>query len=616
MGFLNPAGLVFGTLYAVLIALYLWERYRRREDVPSLLLWMAVEEDVIRSSRVRPDLLFWLQLILLSLLIGGLAQPYFTGGGGSEQPTRRIFVLDTSASMQAREGDGTRFDKARAALRRRLEALGPTDEAMLMTAADRPAVLVPFSRDHDAVAARLDEVGPVDTGTNLNLAAAIADSAAARTDLPTSIELFTDLPPTAIDPRWRAHVRVFQFGQTDDNLGIESVQVFQGRFQDHREGQADVVVRNFSRRETHGFLTLRLEDQVISRQGFSLAPRDRRAFRVRSFPQPGILQAHLEVDDALAVDNDAYEWVRPARPLRVLVISRARPLEAELKQIARATPNLTFRVLAPAEYRAADALTADVVVFHHFIPDAEPNEPALFLDPPADDPRLPARGEAADVDILDWNDRHPALSGLRPLAPFPIAHATVFDVPPWAEELLSARTAEREFAIAFAGEHDGHRRAYVSFDPTAERLLSADNVTWLLFFLNVIDWLAPADTSVAVVRTGQAQVLTHLPPLPRRITDPHGTSWTQPPNGALVVDARYAGSYRVQLDGTQRRILANFLDPAESDIGRTVAPSSTAPAERSGSARGPGARNHFGTWLYALAAIFLVLEWIVAMRRA
>ena len=616
MGFLNPTALLFAILYAVLIALYLWQRYRRREEVPSLLLWLAVPEDVIRSSRLRPDLLFWLQLILLTLLIGGLAQPYFRGADGGAGASRRIFVLDTSASMEAREDGDTRFNKARAALRRRVEDLGPADEAMLMTAADRPTVLVPFSADHAALVARLEDIDPVDTGTNLDLALSVAETAATRGDLPASVELFTDLPATTIDPRWREGVSVFQFGKSDDNLAIESFQVFQGRFQDYRDGQANVVVRNFSRREAHGFLTLRLEDQVISRQGFSVAPRDRRAFRVRGFPQPGVLQAHLEVDDALAVDNDAYEWVRPGRPLRVLVVSRSAALQSDLKLIAQATPNLAFRFVAPEDYRVGGELTTDVTVFHHFVPDAEVNEPAFYLDPPADDRHLPARGEANDVDVLDWNDRHPVLSGLQPVAAFPIAHASVLDVPPWAEVLLSTRTPEREVALAFAGEHDGRRRAYVTFDLSAERLLGADNVTWLLFFLNVLDWLAPADASVSVVRTGTAAVLANVPPLPRRVTDPRGATWTQAANGALVVDARYAGPYRVSLDGTQRRVLANFIDPVESDIGRTSVPAAQAPMKPPPSTREPKGRGSFGRWLYALAAAFFLLEWGIAARRS
>src|SRR6185436_11016914 len=101
MGFAAPLALLFAGLYGVLVLLYLWERWRRRVEVPSLLLWEAVHEDVVRARRFRPDLLFLLQLLLLTGLIGGLARPYLVAAGNRPARGRHIFVLDTSASMQA-----------------------------------------------------------------------------------------------------------------------------------------------------------------------------------------------------------------------------------------------------------------------------------------------------------------------------------------------------------------------------------------------------------------------------------------------------------------------------------------------------------------------------------
>src|SRR6185295_3773181 len=42
MGLSNPFALAFAALYAVLVALYLWERHQQRTEVPSLLLWQSI----------------------------------------------------------------------------------------------------------------------------------------------------------------------------------------------------------------------------------------------------------------------------------------------------------------------------------------------------------------------------------------------------------------------------------------------------------------------------------------------------------------------------------------------------------------------------------------------
>src|SRR3990172_3129620 len=108
LAFAEPLALLFAGLYAVLVLFYLWERWRRRVEVPSLLLWEAVQEDILRARRFRPDLLFVLQLLLLTCLIAGLARLYLCGPAATPIGGRHIILLDTSASMQARETQRTR----------------------------------------------------------------------------------------------------------------------------------------------------------------------------------------------------------------------------------------------------------------------------------------------------------------------------------------------------------------------------------------------------------------------------------------------------------------------------------------------------------------------------
>ena len=613
MGLLNPAALLFTTLYAVLVLLYLWERRRRRVEVPSLLLWQVVPEEIVRANRFRPDFLFLLQLLLLTLLIAGLAQPYLRGTALARQPMRYVYILDGSASMQAREGRRTRFEEARDALRRRLEALADDDEAMIILAANRPRVVAAFSRDHAALVERLRKLTPVDTSTNLDVVFAVARGAAMRGDRPTRIEAFTDAPASELDPNWRASAHIVQVGETDDNLAIEGLEITQGRFQDPRDAHAQVVVRNFAHRESHGFLTLAIEGRVISRRGFSLPPRDARAFLVGDFEQPGVLRADLEVDDALAADNHASGWVRPPRPLRVLVVSDASPLLNELAAVANATPNLEFELVQPVDYHRALSANPDVVLFHHLTPDTDPERPALYLYPPTENPMFPVRSEASEVSILGWNEQHAVMRGLSPLPPFPLARVQILDVPPWGEVLLSSRSGDREIPLAFAGLRNGRRTACIAFDLQREHLVGADSVPFLLLLLNLLDWLAPEDASVTVLTTGAVHTLDRLPAHPRRVIDPHGVTSSFPANGPLTIEAVDAGEYEIEADGTRARLFANFFDVAESDIGRPMKePANSVPPL--GGAQRPAGGAPLSPWLYALAAGLFVVEWLVAAR--
>ena len=615
--FLEPLALLFSGLYGVLVFFYLWERWRRRVPVPSLLLWEAVREDTIRARRFRPDLLFLLQLLLLTSLIVGLARPYWRDHDGGQMSGRHIFVLDTSASMQARERSASRFEEARNQALKQLRGLDADDEVMLITAARNPEVMVGFTRDHAAVEKALLQSVPTDTSGDLAVALAFTESARQRSDLPTAVDVFTDIPRSQLPPSLRDTVRVFQVGESDDNLAIEGLQIYQGRFQDYRGARAYVRVENFSHREGHGFLTVRLEDQVVNRSGFTIPPRESRGFLVHDFPGPGRVVAQLEVTDALAVDNVAYGWIRPVTRARLLLISAPSPLIDDLRALAAATPALELQVVRPEDFRPEQAQRATVTIFHRVAPEVPPPTNALYIYPPRDNPFFPASGDAINVEVLDWDARHAALQSLRPLASLPLQRARIIAAPDWSQTLLWSRTIEREFPLAFAGEHDGQRIACITFDLEAERLLSTDNVNFFLFFMNLLGWLTPEPVDAAVLHTGEVYAFGQLPAQPVRVRDPHGETQTLPAN-QTTIEPLFAGAYRISSDGTGRTLLANFFDPLESDIGRASREPPIAPSrvQQPDSQRADAARrvpqNDYSSWLYAAALALFVIEWAVA----
>jgi hypothetical protein len=619
MGFAAPLALLFAGLYGVLALLYLWERWRRRVEVPSLLLWEAVREDAVRARRFRPDLLFILQVLLLTGLIGGLARPYLVGAGNDQTRGRHIFVLDTSASMQARDGLSTRFEQARAQALKRLGDLQADEEVMLIGAGHAPEVLVNFTRDVQDIKQALQQATPNDIGGDLALTLAFAESARQRNDVAAEVEVFTDIPSSALPAPMRDAVTVFQVGETDDNLGIEALQIYQGRFQDYTKARAYVLVENFAHREGHGLLSVRVEDHVVHRSGFTIPARESKGFLIHDFPGPGRVVAHLEVNDALAADDTAFGWIRPVAPTRVLMVSPPSPLIDDLRELAAAAPGVQLTVIEPPAFASAQAQAlaqhSDLVIFHRFVPAGEPQSNALYIYPPPGNSLFPVIGDATNVEVLDWNARHPVLQSLRPLAALPLQRVRMVTPPATSQVLLWSRTAEREFPLALAGEQNGRRFACVTFDLEAERLLSSDNVNIFLFFMNLLAWLTPEHDGALVMNTGDMQAVGPFPQMPVQVRDPHGSvqmlQSMQP-----TIEPLFAGEYRLSSDGTRRTVLANFFDPVESDIGRASKEPPIfhhAAAQQRAAAALP--RHEYGSWLYLLAAVLFVGEWLVAMRR-
>jgi von Willebrand factor type A domain/Aerotolerance regulator N-terminal len=615
MGFLQPLAWSFAALYSVLIILYLWERRRQRIEVPSLLLWESVPESVVRVTRFRPELFFFLQFLLLTLLILGLARPYLDGTGGSKA-ARHIFVLDLSASMQAVEGRQTRFESARKALGERIEKIDEDDESMLIAATRPPEVLMPFTRSHTALLRQLHELAPYDTGADLSLAVALAKRAAKKSPLPVGIEVYSDQAAPS-NARGEGNVSYFQFGESDDNLAIEGLDVFQSPLEDPRNARANVHLHNYSHRETHGFLTLELDDQVFLQRGFSIEPEGTRDIAVDKVPGAGVLRARLDADDALAIDNSAYAAIRPSRPLHLLLVSPPSALVEDLESIGKRIPLLRVQHVTPEAYQPESGAESDVLVFSQYVPQAPPETAALYLYPPGAVEGVGVGPEVKQLPILDWQTEHAALQGFLPRSASPLPRTRVLSAPAWADVLVRSHWQGHDAPLVVAGEQHGRRVAVVGFDLAAEHLLRTDNLGILLLFVNLVDWLAPAQPTVLVSETGEVVELRDLPKLPKRVADPRGGSSDFAADSPVTIDLKYAGLYRVSVDGTAVRVLANFRDPSESDIGRPPRRSAQPPrlrAVQSTAIEGRSSSAHI--WFYTAAVVLLLLEWVLAARLA
>jgi hypothetical protein len=254
-----------------------------------------------------------------------------------------------------------------------------------------------------------------------------------------------------------------------------------------------------------------------------------------------------------------------------------------------------------------------VVLLHRFAPPFPPDVSSLYISPEGAASPFPAHRAFAAVPILDWNTHHDVLSGVRPEVPFGLATVHELDLPPWADPLMTARVDGHEIALMLAGEHDGHRRAALAFDVAEENLLSADHVDLLLVFLNLLEWLAPLDDGVRIVRTGDVEVVNHLPAEPHQVIDPHGRQSMLDPSTSVSVDAAYAGEYRVASPGAPVRVFANFRDAEESDIGRAGQAAAAAPPPIA--APIPQPQRGLGRTVYAAAAGLMLVEWLAARRR-
>src|SRR6266545_5238952 len=165
---------LFGSVSAVMIALYLLDRSRRKQVVSTLRFWFAAEQPpvVVRRKRIQQPLSLILQLVSMALLLLAIAQ--LRVGARTGAPRDHVVILETSAWMAAKVGPKSLIDTAREEAQAYIRAVPARDRIMLVRADALATPATAFEFDRSRLARALAESKPGHTALNLDQALAFA----------------------------------------------------------------------------------------------------------------------------------------------------------------------------------------------------------------------------------------------------------------------------------------------------------------------------------------------------------------------------------------------------------------------------------------------------------
>src|SRR6476661_5965600 len=153
MEFLNPTALLGFLALPLLLIPYLTKKRPRRLTFSSLILFTQSGTPTSRGpwGRIHLPPVFFLQLLLLTLLILALSEPVF-----SVRPTRIAIVLDNSASMQALEEGKTRLTLAQQKAESLTQELGSPGRVDIYTTTPRLQRVIAGIKAYDLADAPID----------------------------------------------------------------------------------------------------------------------------------------------------------------------------------------------------------------------------------------------------------------------------------------------------------------------------------------------------------------------------------------------------------------------------------------------------------------------------
>ncbi len=412
MSFLLPWGLLAALSVPFILILYMLKRKSRLEPVSSTMLWERLEQIIspaINLSRLRKNLLLFLQLAAALLLALALAQPAINWAGAAQNSGTTIIIVDTSISMAVQDSEEhtTRLERARQQIRDLISSRGLREQVAIIGMAEQAYLISGISADSQTLLKSMDCLSITGARANISDALVMAENIARSQENPTlliiSDGLFDDsglkvsFPVTYLP---LGHDRV-------ENLLIESMVSDQNRLY--------LIVCNNGTVPARGRVLVKNSlNQATGQRELDLDPGENKMLVWRELePSPWYRGEISSATDQLLMDNVHYAMSRQQENSRLLLVTAGNLF---LERALMLQPSLSVTRVKPEHYLPSSAKEYDLFVFDGFLPEDLPPAPVLAFDPPHPNRHLKSAPPSAAGSLLPSAHRllaHVDLSEVR-----------------------------------------------------------------------------------------------------------------------------------------------------------------------------------------------------------
>jgi Aerotolerance regulator N-terminal len=590
MEFLNPTALLGLLALPLLLIPYLVRRKPRRLVFSSLLLFMEAGVQASRPwGRIHLPPIFFLQLLLLALLILALSEPVF-----SVRPTNIAIVLDNSASMQALEDGKTRLSLAKESATSVIGELGAGGTVDLYVTTPRLTKVRATPLDPVEAKAAVSAI----TGFDLGDPSIDYDnvlSQLARERKYERVYLVTDHPARG----QTATARVITIGRAQHNLAVTGFEIHRASLVNARL-EASAKIANLSDRDEKIKVILKGSGTTLASRELTVAADKTASVSFEGFAEQPSYEVAIEARDALPLDNHRFAVAPASRQLQILAVTPRPQAVMSLKSI----PGISVDVVSPGDYEKSERTGYGLEIFHFSAPAVPPQNPTLFILPPESHSLATPGAPVSNAIVSGWREPHTLtryinFSLFRPTYARPLKPQSAGDV------VIESPNG----ALAFATERQGIRYLTLGFDPLP--FLGRENLPMSIFTLNFIDWFFESGGSIGQA-TGEPIRLGSVQPGDVLMT-PAGSQVSLKPESGYFSATFHQGIYQRGRGGKSELYARNLQDTNESDLRKPI------PIEFSGTAsNSTSASVLFSFWPYLLAAslLLLLIEWFITPRMA
>ncbi len=342
-GFTNLFGLFALLSLIPFIILYLRRPKPKDEVIPSLMFLVQENQKAKQYSflqRFTANMLFYLQLLALLLLSMAIASPFINISYDITKENT-VLIIDASASMQAKEGGETRFEKA---LDEAKKSLSGRNTIIL---AENNPVIVLEEESTDLAGDVLGKIKPRATSTNLGDALLLAKDILG--ERPGRIVIISDFLMTEgpdvqiIKTLLTAENKIVDFVDVSgkaENTGIIKLEV--GKF------TSKVFIKNFDNAEKKRKVEIKKDGKALASSNLiTLSPYSVENFEFNT--PPGVSTIEISPKDNFELDDVAYLATPDKLKINVLLITNLDDKDHlnNLELALRAAQGINLQIVSP-----------------------------------------------------------------------------------------------------------------------------------------------------------------------------------------------------------------------------------------------------------------------------
>lgn len=336
MGIQSWLSLWFGLTLPAIVLMYMFKRKYIDTTVPSHLLWDRVLRNLEANrpwQKLQNRLLLWLQLLVASLLIFALMQPFLKVTDSGSQHI--VIVADTSGSMSAeaiapedaakrKEGESvfTRLDLLKERIDEYVNDRGKGRDITLLTLGARPTTLLSRERDKDAILKAIEEIQPYYGQASYRETLSMA-SALTREETDAEVIVFTD-------GQWKEDPAPMLFhvpisvekisGGTPMNYAVEQFGI-SNKDTAGASNTAVAVISSNSAQLVSVEVNLYGDDKLLTSREVEVKSGAKSTVSFTDIPFAEVYRLELVGEDEFAVDNEMYAFGKKHGTSRVLLLS-------------------------------------------------------------------------------------------------------------------------------------------------------------------------------------------------------------------------------------------------------------------------------------------------------